>query len=208
METNGKEFWFVDEVIIPNELGVESSEPDSQQNHEMSHVYMLQDTFVKMIENDEFIEHAEVHSGKRYGNFSHYPSHSALDLNQYYSRAYCLAGSSIAAVNAVTDQGKMCILDIDVQGADSVKLKAGVDMPKTKCNRPLSQYQPDQMHAQHQSHSAISLSGSSSLNLHPLKSLKRGSLGVARRHQNKSKPASKMPSMKLNRRTNLLCGIE
>mmetsp|Transcript_8243 Transcript_8243/g.12679 ORF Transcript_8243/g.12679 Transcript_8243/m.12679 type:complete len:198 (+) Transcript_8243:84-677(+) len=49
----------------------------------------------KEIEEGKFIEHAEVH-----GNFY---------------------GTSIAAVESVQSSGKICILDIDVQGAESVK---------------------------------------------------------------------------------------
>jgi len=48
-----------------------------------------------MIANGEFIEYARVH-------------------NNIY-------GTSIAAVRAVSGAGKTCLLDIDVQGADSVK---------------------------------------------------------------------------------------
>lgn len=51
----------------------------------------MQDQILK----SEFLEHAEVH-----GN---------------------LYGTSLAAVRALTDAGKVCILDIDVQGARSVK---------------------------------------------------------------------------------------
>merc|ERR1712185_298990 len=49
----------------------------------------------EMISNGDFIEHARVHSN--------------------------LYGTSIAAVRAVSDQGKTCLLDIDVQGAELVK---------------------------------------------------------------------------------------
>lgn len=48
-----------------------------------------------MIARGEFIEHARVHAN--------------------------LYGTSISAVRAVRDAGKTCLLDIDVQGADSVK---------------------------------------------------------------------------------------
>lgn len=49
----------------------------------------------EMISNGDFIEHARVHSN--------------------------IYGTSIAAVRAVSDDGKTCLLDIDVQGAESVK---------------------------------------------------------------------------------------
>lgn len=48
-----------------------------------------------MIARGEFIEHARVHSN--------------------------LYGTSVAAVRAVSEAGKACLLDIDVQGAESVK---------------------------------------------------------------------------------------
>jgi len=49
----------------------------------------------EMIANGEFIEYARVHSN--------------------------IYGTSIAAVKAVSDSGKTCLLDIDVQGAELVK---------------------------------------------------------------------------------------
>ena len=50
----------------------------------------------KMIRKGEFLEYADVH-----GNFY---------------------GTSFAAVKTVTEQRKVCVLDIDVKGAESVKL--------------------------------------------------------------------------------------
>jgi guanylate kinase len=53
------------------------------------------------IANGEFLEYARVHEN--------------------------IYGTSLAAVAAVADQGKICILDIDVQGAEIVKKAASLN---------------------------------------------------------------------------------
>lgn len=61
----------------------------------VSYHYVDQDTMEKLIEDDEFIEHATF-SGNTYG-------------------------TSKAAVQSVVEQGKICILDIDTQGVIQIK---------------------------------------------------------------------------------------
>lgn len=57
--------------------------------------FTTREAMLQQIANGEFIEHAEVH-----GN---------------------LYGTSVAAVEQVMQQGRVCVLDIDVQGAESVR---------------------------------------------------------------------------------------
>jgi len=57
--------------------------------------FVEKDVMQKAIENNEFIEYANVHTN-------------------YY-------GTSVAAVDKVASLGKVCILDIDIQGVRSVK---------------------------------------------------------------------------------------
>ncbi|KAJ2639340.1 guanylate kinase [Coemansia sp. RSA 1694] len=57
--------------------------------------FLTRDQFIAAIERNEFIEHAEF-SGNMYG-------------------------TTVQAVKDVADSGRMCILDIDVQGVKSVK---------------------------------------------------------------------------------------
>ena len=59
------------------------------------HFEVPRDTFLAQVEEGKFLEHAHVHG------------------NVY--------GSSFAAVEAVKRSGKVCVLDIDVQGAENVK---------------------------------------------------------------------------------------
>jgi len=61
----------------------------------VSYHYVDQETMEKLIEDDEFIEHATF-SGNTYG-------------------------TSKAAVQSVVEQGKICILDIDTQGVIQIK---------------------------------------------------------------------------------------
>ena len=58
--------------------------------------FSTREAMSKMIRKGEFLEYADVH-----GNFY---------------------GTSFAAVKTVTEQRKVCVLDIDVKGAESVKL--------------------------------------------------------------------------------------
>ena len=60
--------------------------------------FVTKDDMLKMVEDNCFVEHAHVH-----GN---------------------IYGTSRAAVDAVSRQGRVCILDIDVQGANSVAKNA------------------------------------------------------------------------------------
>lgn len=55
------------------------------------------ETFERMVENDEFVEYARVHGW-----------------------AY---GTSFASVEQVLSQGRICVLDVDVQGVESVRSK-------------------------------------------------------------------------------------
>lgn len=58
------------------------------------------ETFENMVENGEFVEYARVH-GQAYG-------------------------TSYAAVERVVSQGYVCLLDVDVQGVESVRTKTGL----------------------------------------------------------------------------------
>ncbi len=68
--------------------------------HGEHYFYTTKEQFAKEIAEGRFLEYAEVH-----GN---------------------LYGTSVAAVRRVLDSGRVCILDIDVQGARSVR-KHGLD---------------------------------------------------------------------------------
>ncbi len=69
--------------------------PRPGETHGVHYNFVSKDTMLKAIENKEFIEYAHVHSN--------------------------IYGTSIAAVDKVIDEGKVCILDIDIQGVESVK---------------------------------------------------------------------------------------
>lgn len=76
--------------------------PSAPLQHGVHYYFTTREQFAKEVEEGAFIEHAEVH-----GN---------------------LYGTSIAAVKTVLESGRVCILDIDVQGARSVRatlLKVG-----------------------------------------------------------------------------------
>lgn len=85
---------------FPNKFGFSIShttrsprkgERDGVEYHFVSRERMQAD-----IENDMFLEHAEVHS-------NHY-------------------GTSFKAIQTVQESGKVCLLDVDVQGVDAIKL--------------------------------------------------------------------------------------
>ncbi|KAJ2089608.1 guanylate kinase [Coemansia sp. RSA 487] len=83
----------------PNEFGFSVSNttrnPRAGEINGKDYHFLTNDEFLAAIERNEFIEHAEF-SGNRYG-------------------------TTIQAVKDVADSGKVCILDIDVQGVKSVK---------------------------------------------------------------------------------------
>lgn len=69
--------------------------PRPGEQNGVAYHFTTTDAMLPMIENNEFLESANVH-----GN---------------------LYGTTFAAVQAVTDRGQICVLDIDVQGTKSVK---------------------------------------------------------------------------------------
>ncbi|KAG2499561.1 hypothetical protein HYH03_002506 [Edaphochlamys debaryana] len=73
--------------------------PRPQEQHGVQYYYTTKEQFAKEIGEGKFLEYAEVH-----GN---------------------LYGTSITSVQSVLDTGRVCILDIDVQGARSMR-KAGL----------------------------------------------------------------------------------
>ncbi|CAE6950550.1 GK-1 [Symbiodinium natans] len=87
---------------FPGQFGFSVShttrEPRAGEEAGIDYHFVARDQMQRDIEAGLFVEHAEVH-----GN---------------------LYGTSIEAVQAVTRQGKVCLLDIDVQGAESVRQSA------------------------------------------------------------------------------------
>jgi len=83
----------------PNTFGFSVSHttrtPRSGEQDKISYNFVKEDEFLKLIEEKAFIEYAQF-SGNRYG-------------------------TTIKAVQNVTEQGKICVLDIDMQGVKSVK---------------------------------------------------------------------------------------
>ncbi len=67
----------------------------------VDYFFVEKESFEEMIENGEFIEYARVH-------------------NNYY-------GTSIAAVNRVTSSGKICVIDIDVEGVESLRKQTDLE---------------------------------------------------------------------------------
>lgn len=84
---------------FPNKFGFSISHttrpPRGTEMDGVAYHFVTRELMEKSISNGEFIENAEVH-----GN---------------------LYGTSYAAVNAITEQGKCCILDVDVQGVRQIR---------------------------------------------------------------------------------------
>eukprot|EP00919_Chromeraceae_sp_WS-2016_P008555 GHVR01020172.1.p1 GENE.GHVR01020172.1~~GHVR01020172.1.p1 ORF type:complete len:202 (-),score=34.62 GHVR01020172.1:40-645(-) len=82
----------------PNTFAVSVSHTSRSPRHNeidgIHYHFTSKDNILKMVENDEFVEHATVHG------------------NVY--------GTSVGSVQSVLDNGRICILEIDVQGAQQL----------------------------------------------------------------------------------------
>ena len=78
-------------------ISTTTRQPRDNEKNGKDYYFISKDEFMKMIENDKFIEWAKVH-----GN--------------YY-------GTSREVVDNYIDNGKNCILDIDIQGGKQIKEK-------------------------------------------------------------------------------------
>lgn len=92
---------------IPGAFGFAVShttrQPRPGEEDGVAYHFITREKIEEMIQNGEFVEHAQVH-----GN--------------YY-------GTSFQAIESVKQQGKICILDVDIQGVQTIRSKMGKNAP-------------------------------------------------------------------------------
>ena len=103
----------------------------------MHYHFVTREKMLEMIAAGEFIEHAEVGVWPNDSQFGSVAGSAAWAV-QVHTNFY---GTSKAAVSSVSDSGRICILDIDIQGVKAVKalpdFGAQCDFASNHARRPL-----------------------------------------------------------------------